>query len=178
MPHSNKFLVEILPRALKEVEDRDSDWSTVASLPTSTLECWKGQKEILFYDNPLSGFQDVVTVLDRCLRAADIPGLSTSIDRSSLGQVLYGLMVLQKAWLESLQASKSTLADLIHYRFDDGNIPLVCRSCSVDSGSISNHNASFFVNLPNHYVTCGGPKICTTCGKSTKLRLINRPMVE
>jgi hypothetical protein len=54
---------------------------------------------------------------NRCLQAAPIPGLGESTDKSSLREVILGLLVLEKHVLNSRQILASPVANLVHYRF-------------------------------------------------------------
>jgi hypothetical protein len=107
--------MELLSKALEEAEHESLEWIDFSLFLKSTFEWWKGQKQILFYDSPLSGLEDIIMVLDRCLHVASILGLCESIDKSSLRQVLLGIMVLQKHGLESRKALESPIVDLVYY---------------------------------------------------------------
>jgi hypothetical protein len=59
IPHSNKQLMELIPKALEGSAYRNSELDDPSCFPGSVFEWWRGQKQILFYDSPISGLQDL-----------------------------------------------------------------------------------------------------------------------
>ncbi|OKL56982.1 hypothetical protein UA08_07958 [Talaromyces atroroseus] len=63
-PHSNQAFRELIPEALGALEKCTSDWQSPSDLPEPVLRWFQGQKEILFYNIPVSSFNDVTRKLE------------------------------------------------------------------------------------------------------------------
>lgn len=169
-PHSNKKLYELLPAALSEATQDSQDWHDPLSFPKFVREWWEGQKQILFYESPVSGLTDVLLVLDKCQEL--IPGRMISANRSSLRHALTILMEIQKQTLERNNSHQSPKAGLVHSRFDGCPFLVKCGQCGTKGGTVK--KPVFSVNRPNHYVVISR-RVCQNCGNRTCLVPIHGP---
>ena len=169
-PHSNKKLYEPLPTALSEAAQDSQDWDDPLPFPKSVREWWEGQKQILFYENPVSGLTDILSVLDKCQKL--IPGRMISANRSSLRHVLTILMEIQKQTLERDNSHQSQRAGLLHSRFDGQPVLVKCIWCGTKGGAVK--KPVFSVNRPNHYIVIN-KRVRQNCGKRAFLVPIHGP---
>jgi len=80
-PHSNEALKELAQPALDALNESQTStsWKLPTDLPGPVLDWFQGQGQILFANTLVSGFHDVVTMVEQILQRAQ--GLPPYLDR-------------------------------------------------------------------------------------------------
>jgi hypothetical protein len=127
-PHSNNATKELLPAAIETtilaIEPDCRDWHDPSQFPPAVLEWFKRQKDVLFYDGPVSSTNDIEFAFERCVDVKGVEKQNVHGERGrQLRYMLHQLMLKQQHHLVS-QASAND--DLLFNRVDRSTVETVC----------------------------------------------------
>ena len=151
-PHSNKYLRETLPEALKICEELEPicEWKDPSDFPESVLNWFRGQKQILFQNISISGLADILPVFHQLCSS------STSCQNETNGQSLRGIICeiikRQIEFLGNLDHSQLD-EDLWHSGFGLYLIGTCCEKCKSTTQTIIDNATRWAVRRPGQYIT-------------------------
>ena len=150
-PHSNKYLRETLPEALKICEELEPicEWKDPSDFPESVLNWFRGQKQILFQNISISGLADILPVFHQLCSS------SASYQNETNGQSLRGVICeiikRQREFLGNLHHSQLD-EDLWHSGFGLYLIKTCCEKCKSTTRTIVDNATRWASRRPGQYI--------------------------
>lgn len=140
VPHSNDRLRELIPPAVATLDSMLLDkstkhWELPHDLPIPVIAWFRGQKQILFADIPISAFED-------------IQQLASQSEPASLVQIFRDILIHEQKYLALV---KDAHQGYWHSRFDGHVVELCCSTC--EQPQTLDTNSRWATTRPGCYIS-------------------------